>query len=691
MTRSILTSLALVLLLAGCGSGNSSGDSPADLPNDSPNDPPPTGGEPVPNSKRVDRRAVVPQFFADCDAYIAYLTDAFFTSVTQDQPCPFGWCPIDVVAFETPAPAADASASPGDVSQTNTQEPGVDEGDLVEADSFGNVYVLNAGRLVVVDGFPPEQANIIAELQLDGPGYPQEMLLDETAERLVIVGQDYLGLPEPGKPVSNVWIVDISDPAAPVIAGTLQFDGYPLASRRNGSRVHLFTHTALFLPGVFYADNGWELIRQWHAAQEADDEDELTAATAALRQRISASIAAQSAAYLPHATGLDGNAAPLDCADLAAPEIDIEPAFSMISSFDSDGGNVNSAALVNNVSTVYASEGDAYLAQSSRGWWWDPLQADETAVYKYSIGVGAPQFRAAGVVAGQAYNNLHFSEHDGFLRVATNETVFDDATEDFALTNHLFVLRDDDAGNLVVAGAVENFEADEDIFAVRFLGERGYVVTFRQIDPLFSFDLADPLNPRLAGELELPGFSTYMQPVGESHLLTIGRDADADGNVGPLALRIFDVADLAAPRLAHTWILEQSDLPWAGWSPAAYDYRAFNFYAPRGLLSLPYSFYEFDWQSSFNGFVYFAIDVVGGISEIGRINHNDLVSQAYCPDAPENCDYPGLWFSANPLRSIIMTDGTDSYIHTVSDAGLKVTPADDPASVLRSIVLAPGY
>ena len=195
----------------------------------------------------------------------------------------------------------------------------------------------------------------------------------------------------------------------------------------------------------------------------------------------------------------------------------------------------------------------------------------------------------------------------------------------------------------------------------------------------------------LEGELKVPGFSTYMHPIGDDYLLTLGREGDDDGTIGPLALRIFDVSDLTSPRLAHTWVLEDTDQQWAGWSPAAFDYRAFNFYAPLGLLSLPYSYFDTDWSTSFNGFVYFDIDVVGGITEIGRVNHNDLVNEVFCPDPAGGCDYPGFWFTANPLRSVIMTAGADSYIHTVSDAGVKVTPSNDPATVLGQFVIPRAY
>ncbi len=674
--RLILAGLA-VALIAGCGSGSGTRAPTTPVPDD----------DPPPNSSKIDPRVAIPGKFASCEAYQNYLTDAFFDRVTKRLPCGFGLCAIgapDPVALGIEGSLAAVNASFDSVSQTNTQIADIDEGDLVEADAAGNIYVLSQGRLIVGRGNPPEETTRIGELLFDG--FPQEMLLDEPNQRLILISTVFGSFDTAAQRYfTQVWLVDVSDPATPSLDGQLQFEGLLLASRRHEDRIHLFTWRDLFLPDAFFENGGWDLVQQYHEAEAAGNADLVAQISAALRTLLHASISAQMTDYLPGYTATDGVPVRLDCASLAAPTITVDPAYTMLASFDSDGADLGIASIINNVGTVYVTASSAYLVQSSYQWWWDTAQADETAIHSFAIGDGAPEYRATGVIPGQARNNLYLSEHAGVLRAASHEIGYDADSGDLRRLNHLFVLEDDGQGALVEIGAVEGFQIGEDIFAVRFVGDRGYIVTFRQIDPLFTFDLSDPYNPRLMGELELPGFSTYMQPLDEQYLLTIGREGDNDGNIGPLALRIFDVADLSAPRLAHSFTLDDNSLPWSGYSPASHDYHAFNFH--EGLLSLPFVLYGADWEQSFNGFVYFDVDTEAGIAELGRINHSDLLDAAYCQAFSTVCTDPAFWL--NPLRSVIMTRDARRYVFTVSNGAVAVSAADDPSNVLASFLIEP--
>jgi len=223
--------------------------------------------------------------------------------------------------------------------------------------------------------------------------------------------------------------------------------------------------------------------------------------------------------------------------------------------------------------------------------------------------------------------------------------------------------------------------------AVRYVGERAYVVTFRNIDPLFAFDLSDPAAPRVAGELEIPGFSTYMHPVDERHLLTLG----SDGASG-MQLQLFDVGDLAQPRLLHRYAL---GVP-AGYtsSMAASDPHAFTYYAPRGLLAVPLSIWSYDAPAqSFNGIAAFHVDVSDGIRELGRIDHTDLAYQALCkaakgdPNRPYFCDYGGYVSNGMPSRSVVMAQGDETYLYTVSAGGVKASAASTPGQGLGVLPL----
>jgi hypothetical protein len=140
--------------------------------------------------------------------------------------------------------------------------------------------------------------------------------------------------------------------------------------------------------------------------------------------------------------------------------------------------------------------------------------------------------------------------------------------------------------SLEVLGQTEEFGAGEQIFSTRFLGDKGYVVTFRQTDPLFVIDLADPADPHIVGELHIPGFSNYLFPLDDDHLFAIGRDATTEGVVQGLALQIFDVSDPTTPELAHRYVF-----PDQGDSPANVDHRAIAFHPDRGVVAFPHMSY----------------------------------------------------------------------------------------------------
>jgi hypothetical protein len=143
-----------------------------------------------------------------------------------------------------------------------------------------------------------------------------------------------------------------------------------------------------------------------------------------------------------------------------------------------------------------------------------------------------------------------------------------------------------DGNTLEVLGSTEEFGQTERIFATRFIGDRAYVVTFRQTDPLFVIDLADPANPHVVGELHIPGFSNYLFPLDENHLFAIGRDATAEGFVQGLALQVFDVSDPASPALSAKYVY-----PEVGDSPANVDHRAITFHPDRNVVALPHLSY----------------------------------------------------------------------------------------------------
>ena len=202
---------------------------------------------------------------------------------------------------------------------------------------------------------------------------------------------------------------------------------------------------------------------------------------------------------------------------------------------------VDADSVMTDADTVYASPGSVYVATSG-GW-----ERNDTSIHRFDIAGAertATEYRASGQVPGDLLNQFSLSEHNGVLRAATTED------SGRGSQSHVTVL-ETRSGRLEKIGQVSGLGRTERIYAVRFIEDRGYVVTFRETDPLYTLDLADPAHPRVRGELKILGYSSYLHPVGEHQLLGIGQDATAEGIRQGTQLSLFDVADPANPMLLH--------------------------------------------------------------------------------------------------------------------------------------------
>ena len=183
-------------------------------------------------------------------------------------------------------------------------------------------------------------------------------------------------------------------------------------------------------------------------------------------------------------------------------------------------------------------------------------------------------------MSGYLLNQWSLSEYDGVLRVvSTDAPAWFDSSD--SSESSLTTLRPGD-GALTQIGRVGNLGKGERVYAVRFVGPTAYVVTFKQVDPLYTVDLADPARPRVLGELEIPGYSAYLHPIGADLLLGIGQDVNDQGRPLGTQLSLFDVSDLRHPtRLAHATL-------GPGWSEAESDHHAFLFWPTTGLVVVPF-------------------------------------------------------------------------------------------------------
>jgi inhibitor of cysteine peptidase len=274
-----------------------------------------------------------------------------------------------------------------------------------------------------------------------------------------------------------------------------------------------------------------------------------------------------------------------------------------ISGIDVSGSGdfVSSKAIMGSASNVFSSLTNLYVtnydSETKDGYY-----TDKTAIIKFNLEDGIVEKAATGSVYGSIVNQFSMDEQDGDFRIATTVTKYQEIRDgdtvgisEGTTTNALYVL--DEA--LKVIGQLTNLAEGERIYSVRFDGDTGYVVTFKQVDPLFAIDLRDPTSPKVLSALKIPGFSEYMQPFGDGLLFGLGKKTNMDGMVTGLKLSMFDVSDRRNVSELDQYVLSEEYL----WTEASWNHKSILVSADRNLIAFPSfdSYFIFEYQGE-NGF-----------------------------------------------------------------------------------------
>ena len=565
-----------------------------------------------------------------------------------------------------PAPAVAAGATPtaaqqANSSATNVQEAGVDEGDTVENDGR-YLYGAVGGLLRIIDTTTGAQ---VAELgRTNGT---EQLLLD--GDRLAVVAADYNGYPET---IVTLW--DVTDRTLPRRLSETHLEGSPLAVRnvKNRARIVLQTGFAQRLKFV---------------RPSANDEKSLIAAQNANRRIVKTSSVGS---WLPRSYVVRGNGQPtpvqtaINCREVGRPDGNVGLGFTWVATVDlnvpgaREGGR-GSGGVIAGGQVVYASAGNLFVAtteytnsgpvpiivspqffssQAST----KPVprvvapKAPSTAIHMFDLTPpDGATYRASGSVAGTLLNQFSMSEWEGRLRVATTTQRAEFGTQQ-ASGVHILQRR---SRTLKEIGVIDGLGKNERIYAVRFVGDLGYVVTFRQTDPLYVLDLRNPASPQLVGELKIPGYSSYLQPIGPGRLLGIGQDATDGGRVQGTQLSLFDVSDPRDPkRLANYRI--------GGTSQAEYDHRAFLWWPATRDVIVPFNTFNPSLGIPENGVVVASVSDTG-IAERGRIIHETPITVPITvattvttlPGAPTGAPVPPLRprSSNDPIQRSMIVNG----------------------------------
>ena len=489
------------------------------------------------------------------------------------------------------APSVTAAAVEGvDFSGTNVQEAGVDEADIVKTDGR-RIFTLSAGRLVVVDAASRSTAGSVTVAE----GWGRELFID--GDSLLLITRSTSDAADGSETV--LQSIDVSG-SAPEITGTVNVQGNYISARSVDGIARV----------ILRYDPHWNFPFVFPQNETAEDVAETANRAAVLNSTLDD--------WLPHYTTGTAESSTgsllVPCSNVHAPSVfsgfGVTTVISVPISGDFDPSS--STAVTAPGDTVYASTGSLYTATTR--WleadtfddddeWQDAWRRRRTSIHRFDISGTEAAYEASGEVLGVIHNQFSLSEHNGYLRVVT--TVGGPWGEESDSQVRVLSTGGD---VLVEVGSVGDIGRGEQVQSVRFVGDVGYVVTFRQIDPFYTIDLSDPADPRILGELKIPGFSSYLHPISDTMVLGVGSDADSDGRITGAKVSLFDVSDLAAPREVAVWTAPD------GWNDVGWDHRAFLWWAPENLAVIPVTVWN-DWS----GAVVLRV-TDGTITEVGRVD-----------------------------------------------------------------------
>ncbi|WP_034638993.1 beta-propeller domain-containing protein [Desulfofalx alkaliphila] len=603
------------------------------------------------------------------------------------------------------APAGSANDGAADYSTTNLQVDGVDEADIVKSDGR-YLYLLSRGHVFIVEAYPADKARVLSQIKLDngqsmwdGEQYGSGQNIFVKGNKLVVMGYNYKN--------NGMYarVYDISDRNNPVQQKEVISDGVYSDARMIGDHLYLVAVSPVYrtlpvtnkpqpvLPKITVNGSEKEIAPQ--QIYHFDQCDVGYDYTMILSFNINdAGNDISSKTYLTGTSQniyVSENNIYLTNNPYMVPIPLMEDLLKDMSALLPEKVQVQISEIVNSNQRVAeklaAAEDvlDNYLAglssaeiqqfekaygQLSMEWHNKLAQArDKTTVHKIAINKGNIKYLGSGQVPGRVLNQFSMDEHKGYFRIAT--TSGDTFSENNPSKNNIYVLD----GSLKTVGKIEGLAPTERIYSARFMGDRAYLVTFREVDPFFVIDLKDPHNPKMLGELKITGYSSYMHPYDENCIIGIGKEmaepaAPDAGAVRPLIfppvnnnldlgvkISLFDVSDPANPKEKAKYVVKNN----GGYveTTAQWNHKAVLFNRDKNLLVLPISFYPpykpyRPVDDQWHGVYVFDISEEG-ISLRGKIAHQD--DRYYSSD----------------IRSLYM----DDVLYTTSEKMIKMNRLDN--------------
>ncbi len=572
-----------------------------------------------------------------------------------------------------------------DYSDTNVQVEGVDEADIIKTDGE-YIYQVSKNRVVITRAYPASKMEIISSIGFSDKSFQASEIYIDSGKLVVIgstlnvwimTGED--GIPEDrvsesdvapdavmtadiagpgyyyGGDSVKVLIYNIIDIGSPALLREVTIDGYYISSRKIGPFLYVVTNKNAYR----YFNNGLEpVIPVYRDTASGDTEMQLD--------------------YSDMYYFLDSNA----------------ESYMLVSAMALDDleGSMKISAYLGAGSNIYCSAGNLYVAvYNYREYAQNQVKATDgsvpvtdvspvsyemnTLVFKFKLDKTEVGFIARGEVPGTIINQFSMDEYVEYFRIATTKgSAWGDGQN--LSKNNVYVLDE----NMLLTGKIEDIAPGENIYSTRFMGIRVYMVTFRITDPLFVIDLSEPANPKILGALKIPGYSDYLHPYDENHIIGFGKDTaevssfDSKGGAPEvmafyqgIKMALFDVSDVSNPVQMYSEIIGDRGTD----SELLRNHKALLFSKEKGLIAFPVTLYEIDdnnvqgnslyeatqyGQFTFQGAYVYGFDLNEGFKLKGRITHMSA------DDYLKAGDY---YYEDKSLRRIIFIDDT---LYTISNS-----------------------
>lgn len=599
------------------------------------------------------------------------------------------------------APSSTPEAA-NDFSQTNVQVAGVDEADIIKNDGE-YIYMVKGDTVRIVKAFPPKTMSEVATINFgDNSFYPNEIYVNK--DRLIVIGQsaNYYGIMPMAKMASlmmrpyynssqtKIFVYDLTDHTKPKELRHVTLDGNYQTSRRIDDQLTLVLNAS---PNMW----AWDSIKSGSQT-------------------------------IPFVTDGDGQPqAMVGCADIRYFPGYTVPQYLITASFDvrQSDSKISRNVFLGSGDNVYSSTTNLYVANTAfnyglyTDWDWSRDQT-KTNIFRFSLANGGVEYKAKGTVTGSILNQFSMDEYNDYFRIATNSG--NTWNENDPAKNNVYVLNAD----MKTVGHLDSLARNERIYSTRFVGDRLYMVTFKQVDPLFVIDLSVPTKPTVLGELQIPGFSQYLHPYDANHIIGFGQSTEQNEFGGIVTngfkMALFDVTDVSNPK--QQFVKHIGDTGTS--SELLYNHKALLFDKSKDLLAFPITIqekidpkalqcgkYNYDtcpalcqtrciptechkdanglavctndctglgscteqgyqgYTTTFSGALVFSLNLKDGFTERGRISHYTAA------DMSNVLDYFPFDYNKTIQRILYMGD----YLYTVAQGGVKASGINDAKEV----------